>query len=614
MANRELTRHVWGNRWQALRDAPNRHGGQGQVWAVRDFTSTDRVIYALKLLDPKANKAKLDRFAREVEATQRLRTSVPGIVEIVDSHVSEARGGESFYVMPWASSTLKDQTGTLKGGAGLERTLELVALVGRTLAACHAAEPRVIHRDVKPANILLSREHTPILADFGICFLDEEDRLTHTQNDTLGSYGFTAPELFGGGATDDVGPAADIYSLGMTLYAVASGGRVFPLDRHRESTWELATATGDARLEHLHGLLDRMTALRVEDRFASMTECVAAIEHAIEHLQGGVRYAEGMYIGHSGAAQRMYRLRRDLGGPGTDAQHRAFVVALDASIARARQLAESAPASPPIGTGRSTGTYQVPEAIRTRIGAITDELLVPICATTAVGAQDVALTEEWVGRLAFEAEGDLYDNSARLFRAAVSIAVHVAGAVAWKCSYMVTLAALLRTHADHVREWNHLDMLSRDSTGVPQLVEHVVDHASAMNWLDAASRAGVRSAVAEYTGLLLLRDFQTSHLEVQRQLEAGELDGLDIPILPCLFFPHTEWTVRLGDDCAASKMRRQALARDVFSTSDEELRNMLHRFRLALIRLIARCNRERSMYHLGSPGYRLWGKWSLPTS
>lgn len=614
MTSSENTRPVWGERWEALRTSRNHRGGQGQVWAVRDRQRDDRLVYALKLLDPKASPAKLKRFAREIDATQRLRTSVSGIVEIVDDHVSDTPGGVAYYVMPWAWSTLKDQTGALKGGAGLERTLELLLQVGRTLAACHTAEPRVIHRDVKPANILLTNDHTPILADFGICFLDEDERLTHTRNETLGSYGFTAPELFGGGVTDDVGPAADIYSLGMTLYAVSAGGSVFPLDRHCEPTWNLAAASSDGRLEHLHGLLDRMTALRPQDRFASMSECVAAMEQAIGHLRAGVRYAEGMYSGHPRAASRMYQLRRDMTSPTVDEQHRAFVAALNESVSVAKQIAASAPPLPPVRHGGTVKAYQVPDETRTLVGDISDELLAPIGAAMAEGARDQVVIEEWAERLAVEAGGELYEDHARLFRAGISIAVHVAGAVAWRRGFISALAAIVKSHQGHVHEWNHLDVFNRDASGVPQLVVHVAGHAASLNWLGTADRSAVRDAVAEYTGLVLLRDLQLSTPDVQKMLDGGEVDSLDIPALSCLFYPHTDWTMRLGDDLAGSRIRRQALAREVFGVSDEELRGMLHRYRLVVIRLIARCNRERSMFHMGLPGYRLWGKWSMSTT
>jgi hypothetical protein len=452
-------RMVWGHRWEAIRESHNRRGGQGQVWAVRDRQDGTGRVFALKLLDAKANVAKLKRFALEIRATQDLRQTVSGIVEIIDSHVSETPGTPSYYVMPWASATLKDRTPSFKGPAGLERTLQLVGQVAKTLAACHQATPRVIHRDVKPANILLDvDENTPLLADFGICFLEEDERLTHTQNDTMGSYGFTAPELFGGGATENVGPAADIYSIGKTIYAVVSGGAIFPLDRHREGSWYLTETAGDNRLEHVHGLLDHMTALRPEQRFASMADCVGAIDQAIEHLRNGVKYVEGMYGGDRRAARRMHEVRSVLSKPSVDVQHRGFVAALSDALADAKRLAAEAGRLPPVRLGRTVAEYQVPEAIAECVALIADELLSPVCAVMASDEGSRALVEEWIERLTVETSGRADDDAARLLRAGASTAAHVAGAIAWRLGLMSSLAAITNAHLPHLSEWNHLDV------------------------------------------------------------------------------------------------------------------------------------------------------------
>ncbi len=604
-------RMVWGDRWEAIRESHNRRGGQGQVWAVRDRQDDTGRVFALKLLDPKSNVAKLKRFALEIRATQDLRQTVSGIVEIIDSHVSEKPGSPSYYVMPWASATLKDRSSSFKGPAGLERTLQLVGQVAKTLAACHQATPRVIHRDVKPANILLDvDESTPFLADFGICFLEEDERLTHTQNDTMGSYGFTAPELFGGGATDNVGPAADIYSLGKTIYAVVSGGAIFPLDRHREGSWYLTESASDYRLEHVHGLLDHMTALRPEQRFASMAECIEAIDQAIEHLRNGVRYVEGMYGGERRAARRMHEVRSVLAKPNIDVQHRAFVAAINDAVADAKRVAVDAGRLPLVRLGRTVAEYQIPEAIGQCVSLIADELLSPVCAVMASDEGNIDLVEEWVERLTVETSGREDDDATRLLRAGASVAAHVAGAIAWKQGLMSMLAAIINAHMPHLSEWNHLDVFDRASLGIMQVGARIMEDAASLTWLDAASRSASRDALAVYTGLLLLRDFQGGEPERRAMLEAGEVEEVGIPALPCLYYPHTEWSELLGDDCASSRLRRQALARHVFGLDDVGLRAILQRNRTAVIRSIVRRNPDRSMFHMGFPNYPLWGKWS----
>lgn len=607
----DAPRSVWGDRWEALREAPNARGGQAQVWAVKDRQQPTGRTFALKLLDARASAAKLRRFAREVATTQDLRARISGIIEIVDSRVNQAPGDPSYYVMPWLPHTLRKETARLKGPAGLERTLQIIVQLGRTLAACHASDPAVVHRDVKPANILLDEEYTPVLADFGICFLNEDERLTHTLNDTLGSYGFTAPELFGGGATDDVGPAADIYSLGKTLYAVVSGGRLFPLDRHREAPYTLVAEGSDTRLAHVHGLLDYMTALLPADRFASMNDCVAALEQAIEHVRGGVVYVDGMYGGGGSAARRFYQLRRALTSGSRDQQHRKFVAGLNDAVSAAKGIASNAGMLPPTHVRLNALEYVVPDHIQSTVTGIADELLAPLAASLDNGVTDVALVEEWAERLAVDTAEVPYEDAERLFRAGVSVAVHAAGAIAWKQGFMDALAAVTRAHEPRTRDWCWLDVFSRDARGVMQMTEHVIKHAEALTFLSGAERAEARGAVAVYPGILLLRDLQQSGADVQQLLESGDVQDLHMPSVSCLYYPYSTWTATLGDDCAGSRLRRQALAQQVFGMSEGDLRHMLQRYRTAFIRLIAMFNRERSMHHMTFPGFRLWGKWSI---
>jgi len=282
------TRRVWGGRWEATSEQPAAARGQGSVWKVRDLRDhqlkQERPVYALKeLRNPKSTEATaFRRFKREVTAMTTLTQSTSGIVAIVDAHLPDEEGKhQPSYVMPWAAQTL-DRAKFLAGASSLERVLELGIALSETLSACHEASPRTVQRDVKPANVLLDGpELTPKLADFGICFLEDPDRLTSTDANTVGSAGFTAPELEGGGTVESVGPAADVYSLGKTLYAVLAGGEVFPRESHTEDRFNLALRFADQRLAHLHGLLARMVATKSEDRYASMAQCREQLQRAV---------------------------------------------------------------------------------------------------------------------------------------------------------------------------------------------------------------------------------------------------------------------------------------------------------------------------------------------
>ena len=260
---------TWGGRWVAVRAKRHAGSGPGEVWKVRDQREEGvrgpRSMYALKQMKVARGPHTMafKRFVREIETTQRIAASHSGIVQVVDFQLEVEPGATPYYVMPRADETLAAVKG-LSGAAALERLLEIGVALTDALAACHEADPPVIHRDVKPANVLLMGANLqPFLADFGICFLVDEDRVrvTHTEANTAGSEGYTAPELLGGGPIEGVGPAADIYSLGKTLYAVLAGGDLFPREQHRLPKWDLSARFSDPRLEHLHGILDFMVDL-----------------------------------------------------------------------------------------------------------------------------------------------------------------------------------------------------------------------------------------------------------------------------------------------------------------------------------------------------------------
>jgi serine/threonine-protein kinase len=200
------------------------------VWKVRDRAAPEAGDFAFKELryDKSRTSAAYRRFLAEIEATRALRH--PNVVPVVDACVPEGEALDEvpFYVMPWAERTLaraKDYAGNV------QRVLEVGVAIAGALAAAHAAG--IVHRDVKPANILLTDDGVPWLADFGICYLqtdDEDRRVTFTLGNTVGSRDYVAPELRGG-RLDDVDGRVDVYSLGKTLHAALAGGDPFPLER-----------------------------------------------------------------------------------------------------------------------------------------------------------------------------------------------------------------------------------------------------------------------------------------------------------------------------------------------------------------------------------------------
>jgi WD40 repeat protein len=180
-------------------------------------------VVALKMLLPgRALRAEeLVRFALEAQTLAALQH--PNIVQIHE--VGEA-GGAPFFALEYVPG------GTLaRRWAGRPQPpREAAALVEMLARAIHAAhEKRVVHRDLKPANILLTADGTPKVADFSLAKeLDAGFRLTETGM-TAGTPGYMAPEQVRG-RPGDIGPAVDVYALGVLLYEALTGRTPFPGD------------------------------------------------------------------------------------------------------------------------------------------------------------------------------------------------------------------------------------------------------------------------------------------------------------------------------------------------------------------------------------------------
>jgi serine/threonine protein kinase len=200
-------------------------GGMGRVWRGRD-TSLDRDV-ALKEVravgsdmdetDPQRAMMLRERVLREARALARLQhPNVVTIYHIVDN----AELPFPWLVMELVSGgTLEDRL--RRGPLSVAETARL----GRGVLAglCAAHDAGVQHRDVKPANILLRADGTPVLTDFGIATLPGATQLTST-GDVLGSPEYIAPERIRG---TEGGSASDLWSLALTLYVAVEGRHPF---------------------------------------------------------------------------------------------------------------------------------------------------------------------------------------------------------------------------------------------------------------------------------------------------------------------------------------------------------------------------------------------------
>jgi len=191
-------------------------GGMGVVWRAEDRVLGRPVALKELATPPGASPAHLERVMREARTAGRLND--PGVVTVYDV-VSEH--GATFIVMELViAPTLADVIGR-EGPLANDRVAALGLQVLGALESAHAAG--VVHRDVKPSNIMVLPGDRVKLADFGIARAMDDPSLTQTGG-VMGSPGYMAPELFAGAGPS---PASDLWSLGATLFHAAEGRAPF---------------------------------------------------------------------------------------------------------------------------------------------------------------------------------------------------------------------------------------------------------------------------------------------------------------------------------------------------------------------------------------------------
>ena len=195
---------------------PIGRGAMGTVWCGWDEVLDREVaVKELRISEglPEEERAKAYQRTRR-EARTAARLSHPGLVTVFD--VAE-EDGCPWIVMELVHARSLDQIIAQDGPLSPPRAADAGRQLLAALATAHAAG--VLHRDVKPSNVMLTENGRAVLTDFGIATFQGDPRLTQTGM-VMGSPGFTAPERIQGNSAT---PASDLWSLGATLYAAVEG-------------------------------------------------------------------------------------------------------------------------------------------------------------------------------------------------------------------------------------------------------------------------------------------------------------------------------------------------------------------------------------------------------
>ena len=248
-------------------------GGMTEVYlAVRE---DDGLAVVLKVLEAEGSSASanLSRFIQEYTLVSRITD--PHVVRIYDQGFTD---DHAYIAMEYFERG--DLRSELKAGMSRERVLQVVRQIARGLGVIHSHG--VIHRDLKPENVMLRPDGSVAIADFGVAkSMLQEDNLDLTQTrhgEVVGTPYYLSPEQASGG---EIGPASDVYSLGVMMFEMLTGHRPFSaetldllLARH------LTAPVPPLPPEHirLQPLLDKMMAKQAEHRYPTAQALLDALD------------------------------------------------------------------------------------------------------------------------------------------------------------------------------------------------------------------------------------------------------------------------------------------------------------------------------------------------
>src|ERR1700742_3321033 len=252
-------------------------GGMSTVYRALDETLQRQVAVKLMNREVTSDSDQLERFRREARAVAQL--SHPHIVGVIDAGEDE---GRPYIVFEYVEGeTLKERI-RRNGRLPIAEAVAYAIEIARALGAAHARH--IVHRDVKPQNVLIDHEGSAKVTDFGIARTLDQDGLT-ADGRVLGTTDYVSPEQALG---HDVNGQSDIYSLGVVLYEMLVGDVPFhgenqvsvAMKHVREDIPDLQSRRPEASAT-LASVLDRMTDKDLKRRYPDIAALVTDLEEAL---------------------------------------------------------------------------------------------------------------------------------------------------------------------------------------------------------------------------------------------------------------------------------------------------------------------------------------------
>jgi serine/threonine-protein kinase len=280
------------------------HGGMSTVYKAHDSLLERNV--ALKVLHQQYNEDEdfVERFKREARSVAQLQH--PNIVTVIDRG---EEAGRQYIVFEFIDGENLKELVVRKGRLGLRDALEVAHEVARGLAFAH--DHGLVHRDVKPQNVLLNGDGHAKVTDFGIARSLDVDHGVTQPGTILGTSNYIAPEQASGQPVD---AHTDVYSLGIVMYEMLTGELPFPgesfvavaMKHIQEPSPNVLDVRGDLPLR-VAEMIDRALEKDPEHRFPTMDAFAAEIEANLAELDRGEDGDVTMVVP---AAQRLQRQRQ----------------------------------------------------------------------------------------------------------------------------------------------------------------------------------------------------------------------------------------------------------------------------------------------------------------
>ena len=257
-------------------------GGQGEVHLVTHKCQLQGPNYALKILKNAKSSQARQRFRREIEAIKNLTSD--WIARVIDH--SDVDEPFQFYVMEHhedaktLDSVILSDSNPYHGDASM--SLDLFKQVISAIEDCQVSSPPIVHRDINPKNILVLKDKTIRIIDFGICQFQDGTVIT-LSDENVGTRNYSSPECESGNLAH-IGAHSDIYSASKVLWSAMTSKRAFAREQavFRDLSMEKMFPTKSVTW-HLSHIFERTIRQNLSDRVSGVGETLALI-HEVRYL------------------------------------------------------------------------------------------------------------------------------------------------------------------------------------------------------------------------------------------------------------------------------------------------------------------------------------------